>query len=65
MIVATFTQMERDGALVPAIDGSSPAFLVDVYASQTDVAAGILRVDIAVRPVRAIDYVYATIRVRN
>jgi hypothetical protein len=65
MIVATFTQMERDGALVPAADGSSPAFEVDVYASQNDVAAGNARIDIAVRPVRAIDYIYATIRVRN
>jgi hypothetical protein len=65
MIVATFTQMERDGALVPSVDGSSPAFEVDVYASQNDAAAGIARIDIAVRPVRAIDYVYATIRVKN
>lgn len=65
MIVDTFTQMERDGALVRSMDGKDPAFLVDVYGSQTDFAAGILRVDIAVRPVRAIDYVYATIRVRN
>jgi hypothetical protein len=29
------------------------------------VAAGNARVDIAVRPVRAIDYIYATIRVKN
>lgn len=65
MIIATFTQMERDGALVPSVDGSSPAFEVDVYASQNDVAAGNARIDIAVRPVRAIDYIYATIRVRN
>ncbi len=65
MIVDTFTQMERDGALVPSMDGKDPAFRVEVYGSQTDFAAGILRVDIAVRPVRAIDYVYATIRVQN
>ena len=65
MIVATFTQLERDGALVPSVDGKSPAFLVDVYASQNDAAGGIVRIDIAVRPVRAIDYVYATIRVKN
>lgn len=65
MIIATFTQMERDGALVPSVDGKSPAFIVDVYASQNDTAAGIVRVDIAVRPVRAIDYVYASIRVKN
>jgi hypothetical protein len=65
MIVAVFTQMERDGALVPSVDGTSPAFEVEVYASQNDVAAGNARVDIAVRPVRAIDYIYATIRVKN
>jgi hypothetical protein len=65
MIVDTFTQMERDGALVPSMDGKDPAFQVALYGSQTDVAAGILRIDIAVRPVRAIDYVYATIRVKN
>ncbi len=65
MIIATFTQMERDGALVPSVDGSSPAFEVQVYASQNDVAAGNARIDIAVRPVRAIDYIYATIRVKN
>jgi hypothetical protein len=57
--------MERDGALVPSVDGTSPAFEVEVYASQNDVAAGNARVDIAVRPVRAIDYIYATIRVKN
>lgn len=65
MIVDTFTQMERDGALVPSMDGKEPAFQVALYGSQTDFATGILRIDIAVRPVRAIDYVYATIRVKN
>jgi hypothetical protein len=64
-LVATFTRMERDNALVPSTDGSDPAFLVDVYSTQTDFAQGIVRIDIAVRPVRAIDYVYATIRVKN
>ena len=42
-----------------------PAFVVDVYSTQTDFAQGIVRIDIAVRPVRAIDYIYATIRVKN
>jgi len=65
MIIATFAQLERDGAIVPSVDGKSPASVVDVYASQNDAAAGIVRIDIAVRPVRAIDYVYATIRVKN
>lgn len=64
-IVATFTRMERASALVPSTDGSDPAFIVDVYSTQLDFAQGIVRIDIAVRPVRAIDYVYATIRVKN
>lgn len=64
-IIATFTRMERAGALVPSTDGSDPAFVVDVYSTQTDFAQGIVRIDIAVRPVRAIDYIYATIRVKN
>jgi hypothetical protein len=64
-IVATFTRMERAGALVPSTDGKDPAFVVDVYSTQLDFAQGIVRIDIAVRPVRAIDYIYATIRVKN
>lgn len=64
-IVATFTRMERANALVPSTDGTDPAFIVDVYSTQQDFAQGIVRIDIAVRPVRAIDYVYATIRVKN
>jgi hypothetical protein len=64
-IVATFTRMEREGALVPSTDGKDPAFVIDVYSTQLDFAQGIVRVDIAVRPVRAIDYIYATIRVKN
>lgn len=64
-IVGTFTRMERDGALVPSTDGKDPAFVVDVYSTQLDFAQGIVRIDIAVRPVRAIDYIYATIRVKN
>lgn len=64
-IVATFLRMERAGALVPSTDGKDPAFLVDVYSTQQDFAQGIVRIDIAVRPVRAIDYIYATIRVKN
>jgi hypothetical protein len=64
-IVATFTRMEREGSLVPSTDGKDPAFMVDVYSTQTDFAQGIVRIDIAIRPVRAIDYIYATIRVKN
>ena len=65
MIHARLAQLERDGALVPSVDGQSPAFVVEVYASQTDAAGGIVRIDLAVRPVTSIDYVYATLRVRN
>ncbi len=57
-------QMEKDGAIVPSTDGKDPAFKVDVYSSQADFAQGIVRVDIAVRPVRAIDFIYATILVQ-
>lgn len=64
-ITALLTQMERDGALVPSTDGQDPAFTAAVYSSQNDAALGIVRIDLAVRPVRAIDYVYATILVKN
>ena len=64
-VIAMLLQMELDGALVPSTDGLDPAFKVDVHSSQNDFASGIVRVDIAIRPVRSIDYVYATILVRN
>ncbi|HEX8001071.1 MAG TPA: phage tail sheath C-terminal domain-containing protein [Mycobacteriales bacterium] len=64
-LIAMFTRLERAGAIVPSTDGEDPAFRVDVYSTQQDFAQGIVRIDIAVRPVRAIDYVYATIRVKN
>jgi hypothetical protein len=57
--------MERDGALVPSTDGTDPAFKVDVYATEADFANGIVNVDVAVRPVRAIDYIYGRILVQN
>jgi hypothetical protein len=64
-LVATFTRMASAGALVPSTDGTSPPFVVSVYSTQTDFDQGIVRVDIAVRPVRSIDYVYATIEVQG
>lgn len=64
-ITALFLQMERDGAIVPSTDGKDPSFTVAVYSTQADFANGIVRVDIAIRPVRAIDYIYATILVKN
>jgi hypothetical protein len=63
-LVEFLVQMEKDGAIVPSTDGSDPAFKVDVYSSQADFAKGIVRVDMAVRPVRAIDYIYATVLVQ-
>ncbi|MCG8422763.1 MAG: phage tail sheath protein [Proteobacteria bacterium] len=63
-LVEFLVQMEKDGALVPSTDGSDPAFKCDVYSSQADFQKGIVRVDLAVRPVRAIDYIYATILVQ-
>jgi len=64
-ITALFLQMERDGAIVPSTDGTQPSFAVDVYSTQADFANGIVRVDLAIRPVRAIDFIYATILVQN
>lgn len=63
-ITEFFIQMEKENAIVPSTDGKEPAYLIDVYSSQMDFAQGIVRVDIAVRPVRAIDYIYATITVQ-
>jgi enamine deaminase RidA (YjgF/YER057c/UK114 family) len=64
-ITALFLQMERDGAIVPSTDGKDPSFKVDVYSTEADFANGIVRIDIAIRPVRAIDFIYATILVQN
>jgi len=63
-LIEALLQMEKDGAIVPSTDGKDPSFKVDVYSSQADFALGIVRVDMAVRPVRAIDYIYATILVQ-
>lgn len=63
-LVAFLVQMEKDGAIVPSTDGTDPAYKVNVYSSQDDFAKGIVRVDMAVRPVRAIDYIYATVLVQ-
>lgn len=63
-LVEFLVQMQKEGAIVPSTDGSDPAFKVNVYSSQQDFAQGIVRVDMAVRPVRAIDYIYATVLVQ-
>jgi hypothetical protein len=63
-LVAELLQMEKDGAIVPSTDGKDPSHKVEVYSSQTDFAKGIVRVNMAVRPVRAIDYIYATITIQ-
>lgn len=63
-ITELMLRMENEGAIVPSVDGTKPSFIVDVYSSQLDFAQGIVRVDLAVRPVRAIDYIYATITVQ-
>ena len=55
--------MEREGSIVPSTDGVEPAYLIDVFSSESDFGQGIVRVDLAVRPVRAMDYIYATIKV--
>ena len=58
------TRLERDGAIVPSTDMTKPSFLIDVYSSQDDFAQGRVNADIAVRPVRAIDYIYGTITIQ-
>jgi hypothetical protein len=63
-IIEAFTAMEKEGALVPSTDGKSPAFAVTVESSPADFAQGIVRVSTAVRPVRAINFIYATILVQ-
>jgi hypothetical protein len=63
-LIEFLAQMQKEGALVPSTDGKDSAFKVNVYSSQADFAQGIVRVDIAVRPVRAIDFIYATIFVQ-
>jgi hypothetical protein len=63
-ITEFFIQLEREGAIVPSSDLKDPSHKVEVYASDDDIAKGIVRVDVAVRPVRAIDYIYGTILVR-
>jgi len=56
-------RMDREGSIVPSTDGKEASVLLDVYSSELDFAQGIVRVDLAVRPVRAMDYIYATIKV--
>ncbi len=63
-LIEFLVQMEKESAIVPSTDGTDPAFKIDVYSSQADFAMGIVRVDVAVRPVRAIDFIYATILVQ-
>jgi hypothetical protein len=55
--------MEKEGSLVPNTDGTQPAYIIDVYSSQIDFSQGIVRVDVAVRPVRAMDYIHSTVTV--
>ncbi|WP_342078163.1 phage tail sheath subtilisin-like domain-containing protein [Yoonia sp. SS1-5] len=59
-----FNAMFREGALVPSADGLSPPYEVEVTATNAEAAAGIVRIGIAVRPVRAIDFIYATLNVK-
>ena len=59
-------QMQKEGAIVPSTDKvPDPAFKLDVYSSPQDFAMGIVRIDLAVRPVRAIDFIYATILIET
>ncbi|TJY42635.1 phage tail sheath protein [Cohnella pontilimi] len=60
-----FTRMEKEGAIVKSTGKNPlPAFAVSVESLPDDFAAGIVRIDTAIRPVRAIDYIYATLKVQ-
>ncbi len=63
-LIEFFLEMEGQNAIVPSVDGKDPSFKVDVFSTQRDFALGIVRVDIALRPVRAIDFIFATILVQ-
>lgn len=63
-IIEFMIGMEKEGAIVPSVDNTKPAYLVDVYSSQADFSQGIVRIDSAVRPVRAMDFIYATLNVQ-
>ena len=63
-VTSFLLRLERDGAIVPSADGKDPSFESRVYATPLDFAQGIVRIDLAIRPVRAVDYVYATLRVK-
>jgi hypothetical protein len=63
-IIEFMIGMEKEGSIVPSVDNTKPAYLVDVYSSQADFSQGIVRIDSAVRPVRAMDYIYATLNVQ-
>lgn len=56
-IIAMLLQMARDGALLPSVDGKDPPFKVEVYSTQADFAANIVRVDAAFRPAQAMEYI--------
>ncbi|MFC5704132.1 hypothetical protein ACFPVX_22830 [Cohnella faecalis] len=64
LIIQTFTDMENQSALVKSADGKLPAFVVDVTSTPADFSQGIVRITAAVRPVRAIDYIIATLTVQ-
>ena len=63
--MSKYDRLKRHARQLVKYKKANRAFVVDVYSTQTDFAQGIVRIDIAVRPVRAIDYIYATIRVKN
>jgi hypothetical protein len=53
----------KGGPLVPNTDGTHPAYIIDVYSSEIDLSQAIVRADVAGRPVRALDYIHATVTV--
>jgi hypothetical protein len=62
LLISAMDNMAQLGALVPM--GDTPPYQVDVESSPSDFSQGVVRVHIAVRPVRAIDYISATVLVQ-
>jgi hypothetical protein len=63
-IIEFMIGMEKEGAIVPSVDNTKPAYLVDVYSSQADFSQGIVRIDSAVRPVRFMDFLFLTLYIQ-
>ena len=55
--------MELEGSIVPSSDGVEPSYLIGDVISESVFGQGVVIVELDDRPVRAMDYIYATIKV--